>query len=61
LHFYAHPQVTVGFSYTTSEKDKRFGDAQAAEDNYQVLQQFLAKFPHLRDRELHLSGESYAG
>ena len=53
--------MTVGFSYTTSEKDKRFGDAQAAEDNYQVLQQFLAKFPHLRDRELHLSGESYAG
>lgn len=53
--------MTVGFSYTTDEKDKEFGDAQAAEDNYQVIQQFLQRFPHLRDRDLHLSGESYAG
>lgn len=28
--------MTVGFSYTTSEKDKKFGDDQAAEDNYLV-------------------------
>ena len=34
----ARGAVTVGFSYTTSEKDKQFGDAQAAEDNYQVRQ-----------------------
>lgn len=117
----ARGAVTVGFSYTTSEKDKQFGDAQAAEDNYQVrqsgpigveigigivvcayggggllllcgcrgwlssppavirdrhtphphinqhkypqqvIQQFLARFPHLREKGLHLSGESYGG
>ncbi len=53
--------VTVGFSYTTNEMDKQFGDAQAAEDNYLVVQKFLERFPHLRAKELHLSGESYGG
>jgi len=52
----------VGFSYATSEEDnKAFGDDLAAADNYRLLQRFLERFPHLRDRELHLSGESYAG
>lgn len=53
--------VTVGFSYTTEEKDKVFGDDQAAEDNYLVLAKFLERYPHLREKDLHLSGESYGG
>lgn len=53
--------VTVGFSYTNNPKDLAFGDKQAAEDNFQVIQAFLRRFPHMRERELHLSGESYAG
>ena len=48
----------MGFSYTTSEVDnKAFGDDQTAADNYKLIQSFLARFPHLRDREFHLSGE----
>ena len=51
----------VGFSYSTEEKDKEFSDDQAANDNYMVIQKFLERFPHLDDRDLHLSGESYGG
>jgi len=53
--------VTVGFSYTNNPKDLVFGDKQAAEDNFQVIQAFLERYPHMRDRDLHLSGESYGG
>ena len=53
--------VTVGFSYTDNPKDLVFGDKQAAEDNFQVIQAFLERYPHMRGRDFHLSGESYGG
>ncbi len=53
--------VSVGFSFATNEMDKQFGDAQAAEDNYRVIQTFLGRYPHLRPHDFYLSGESYGG
>ncbi|GFH17120.1 carboxypeptidase [Haematococcus lacustris] len=36
-------------------------DARAARDMRQFLLAFMARFPHLAERQLFLSGESYAG
>lgn len=53
--------VGVGFSYSDDTKDYKTGDLQTAVDNYQLIQAFLDRFPHLRQNELHLSSESYGG
>ncbi|GAB5030423.1 serine carboxypeptidase ii-2 [Nannochloropsis oceanica] len=53
--------VTVGFSYTDNPEDLVFGDDQAALDNYLVILMFLNRYPHMRHRDLYLSGESYGG
>ncbi|CAI5712318.1 unnamed protein product [Hyaloperonospora brassicae] len=52
--------VGVGFSYNASgvyEAD----DLSQAQDLYDALQQFFAKFPWLRANDLVVSGESYGG
>lgn len=37
------------------------GDPRTAVDSRQFLLGFMERFPHFRDTELYLSGESYAG
>lgn len=34
---------------------------QTAADNYELLQKFLERYPHLRTNDLHLASESYGG
>lgn len=53
--------VGVGFSYSDDTKDYITGDEQTAADNYELIQAFLDRFPHLRVNALHLSSESYGG
>ena len=51
----------VGFSWSATPADYTVGDAQAAEDVYQFLLGFTARYPKYAGRPLYLSGESYGG
>jgi serine carboxypeptidase-like clade II len=37
------------------------GDAQTAQDNYELIQAFMDRFPEYRQNELYISSESYGG
>ena len=58
----------VGFSYSDQEDpyskeggDYITNDAQAAKDNYALVQGFLDRFPQYRSNELYITSESYGG
>eukprot|EP00762_Andalucia_godoyi_P008269 ANDGO_02965.mRNA.1 Serine carboxypeptidase-like 25 len=51
----------VGFSTSTDPHDAVVGDARTAQDMYNALVAFVAKFPRYANRDLWISGESYGG
>jgi hypothetical protein len=51
----------VGFSYSERSHDYSTGDLKTAQDNYQLIQEFLFRFPEYRHSDLYLSSESYGG
>ncbi|RYR79999.1 hypothetical protein Ahy_A01g004784 isoform F [Arachis hypogaea] len=54
----------VGFSYTQNDSQTFFptsGDKAAAKDAYVFLVNWLDRFPEYKDREIYITGESYAG
>ncbi|XP_047960110.1 serine carboxypeptidase-like 25 isoform X1 [Salvia hispanica] len=52
----------VGFSYTNRSSDLfDTGDRRTAKDSLQFLVRWLDRFPRYKNREIYLSGESYAG
>ncbi|KAF8022264.1 hypothetical protein BT93_G2417 [Corymbia citriodora subsp. variegata] len=52
----------VGFSYSNTTSDYGTnGDQKTAEDNYVFILNWLERFPEYKNRDLYLSGESYAG
>ena len=56
----------VGFSYSTApdelrQQDYKSGDALAASDNFNILQAFFKRFPHLLANDLYITSESYGG
>lgn len=54
----------VGFSYSTASDttaDYKANDASAAEDNYNLIQAFLVRFPQFAKNPLYLTSESYGG
>eukprot|EP00798_Chlamydomonas_sp_ICE-L_P022175 gene22175-29238_t len=51
----------VGFSYSNTSSDKVVGDARTAADSRLFMIGFLKRFPHLKNNDLYLSGESYGG
>ncbi|ERN07520.1 serine carboxypeptidase-like 25 isoform X1 [Amborella trichopoda] len=54
--------VGVGYSYTNTSSDlTNFGDLQTAKDSLQFLLRWFDRFPRYKNRELYLTGESYAG
>ncbi|XP_042314793.1 lysosomal protective protein-like [Sceloporus undulatus] len=57
---YIESPAGVGYSYSTSE-DTTIDDSQVAEDNYQALQSFFAKFPNFANNPFYVFGESYGG
>ncbi|KAK7266562.1 hypothetical protein RIF29_19210 [Crotalaria pallida] len=52
----------VGFSYTNRSSDLfDTGDRRTAEDSLQFIIKWLERFPRYKNRELYITGESYAG
>lgn len=58
----------VGFSYSDQEDpnskdggDYVTNDAQAAKDNYALVQGFMDRFPQFRSNDLYITSESYGG
>ena len=60
---YIESPAGAGFSYINSniESELSMDDDIAAHDNLIALIDFFNKFPSLRDKDLYISGESYAG
>jgi carboxypeptidase C (cathepsin A) len=55
--------VGVGFSYSDEPDgdDYTMDDEETAQDNYEMIQGFLKRFPHLKTNELYITSESYGG
>ncbi|EPS60190.1 hypothetical protein M569_14612, partial [Genlisea aurea] len=51
----------VGWSYSNTSSDYNTGDANTARDLRVFLTEWLKKFPAFQNRDLFLTGESYAG
>ena len=51
----------VGYSYSKDKSNYNTSDADAATDNYNVIQQFLMKFPHLENNDFYITSESWGG
>ncbi|QHO09277.1 hypothetical protein HN51_067821 [Arachis hypogaea] len=52
----------VGFSYTNRSSDLHdTGDRRTAKDSLEFVVQWLERFPRYKNRELYITGESYAG
>ena len=59
---YIESPAGVGFSYSTDPKaDYTTGDAQTAQDNYNLIQAFMQRFPEYNSSDLYISSESYGG
>ena len=55
--------VGVGFSYSDEPDgdDYTMGDEETAQDNYEMIQGFLTRFPHLKPNSMYITSESYGG
>ena len=51
----------VGYSWAKDATAKKFNDLVSSANNLEALKQFLVKFPEYADRDIWISGESYAG
>lgn len=51
----------VGFSYSDNEDDYKTDDAQTAKDNFELIQQFMKRFPEYSSNDMYISSESYGG
>lgn len=53
--------IGTGFSYSSDFRDIRHDETGVSEDVYSFLQVFFEAHPELRENELYITGESYAG
>ncbi|KAH1080114.1 hypothetical protein J1N35_019875 [Gossypium stocksii] len=59
---YLETPIGVGFSYSTNTSSyEAVDDEITARDNLVFLQNWYNKFPNYRNRDLYITGESYAG
>ncbi|XP_074375560.1 serine carboxypeptidase-like 45 isoform X1 [Apium graveolens] len=58
---YLETPAGVGFSYSTDSSTMTMNDEITARDNLVFMKRWFLKFPQYRQRELFITGESYAG
>mmetsp|Transcript_38133 Transcript_38133/g.50052 ORF Transcript_38133/g.50052 Transcript_38133/m.50052 type:complete len:139 (+) Transcript_38133:228-644(+) len=58
---YVDQPLGTGFSFINSLGSLRWSEGAIAEDFYNFLHNFMAKYPEYRGREVFITGESYAG
>ncbi|CAA0812852.1 Serine carboxypeptidase-like 45 [Striga hermonthica] len=59
---YLESPAGVGFSYSTNESFYNYlNDEITARDNLKFLEKWIERFPEFMNRELYITGESYAG
>ena len=58
---YLESPAGVGFSVANNTDDLLHSDMSQSEDAFAALRQFYQAFPLLRDNDLYITGESYAG
>jgi hypothetical protein len=59
--FFVEQPIGVGLSYSAFPLDYNSSDASAAQDNYNVIQAMLVRFPHFASSDLYITSESYGG
>jgi len=61
-YLYIEHPIGVGFSYSTHSSDyAELNDDSEADELYNGLLDFYSQFPEFKERDLYLTGESYAG
>ena len=58
---YIESPAGVGYSYVDGTEIPEYTDESSAEDNYLAIVEFFKKFSDLKDNDVYISGESYAG
>ena len=59
---YVEQPAGVGFSFGDKDAgDYDVGDERASIDNYQLIVNFLNRFPNLKENEFYIASESYGG
>jgi len=58
---YIESPAGVGYSIAKGKGDNIHTDYSQSEDAFKALKDFYSKFPTLKDNDLYISGESYAG
>ncbi|KAL5719574.1 Serine carboxypeptidase-like 45 [Ranunculus cassubicifolius] len=58
---YLETPIGVGFSYSTDPSSMVIGDKITGIDNLMFLKNWFLKFPQYKERDLFITGESYAG
>jgi hypothetical protein len=58
---YVEQPAGVGFSYADNQKDLKTNDVTSAHDNYELIRQFLDRFPERQSNPFYVASESYGG
>jgi carboxypeptidase C (cathepsin A) len=58
---YVEQPAGVGFSFADTDEDLVTDDATSAADNYELVLQFLDRFPERRSNPFYVASESYGG
>lgn len=58
---YIESPAGVGYSYVDSPEVPEYDEDITAEDNYLTVVEFFKKFSDLKDNDVFIAGESYAG
>ncbi|KAH7697148.1 Protein F41C3.5 [Aphelenchoides avenae] len=58
---YMESPAGVGFAYVDKDDDGVYNDNRTSAESYEAIKQFFVVHPEFRNRQVFISGESYAG